>query len=1249
MKTHSATEQRRPPGPAPGLSFLPRAAWVLTAFAALFFTGGLRAQTFDPVIDQVIAVEDNNSFFDHEGDTPAVIIIRNAGVVTASLSGWSLTDDPQVPRKWIVPTVAGGGTTLGPNQTIAVFASAKNRLILPFATNFLLPCGSTAYLYNPQSVLRSQKTVYSRECRECLPLFNVDTIGMWIVPTPANPPPTGGDWRLPAFADTSWNRGQRCLGYDVDPLRLGMTLYSTFDTPDVDTVNRLITDVSGPTLHTGIYTQGVTGGNNVGIPSTTLPKILQNVQFFGLNNINSFVTYPHHAELEPATGSYTFSVWLHPTSPDLQGNEVIFRKGLDSSTSTPGYACLRSSTGGILFTGVSPGQPAATVVVTSGFPVGQWNHLMIVISRGATSTMTIYQNGVQRAQQTITAAQTISGGTSPLYLARQITGSAAMYTGRMDDFITWNRALPAAEITRVFQAGNDGKRVDDPTAPGGQAQLYGPCIQTSVQAAMYGINTSLYERIRFTAPTPSTISALRLRVKYDDGFIAYINGIEVARRNAPTGVPLWNSAAPADRPDANGIVVEDILLPPAAVSALTAGSNNVLAIHAMNFKADDLRFLICPDLCYEQFRPEDCNVTTSGREFWITFPGNAPEDLPGNPLRLSVCLTGSAGTQGNVSIPGINPPFSQNFTLPAGGKLEMLLPKTASLEASDVIEKKGVRISANANIAVYGRTRIDYSTDTFLAHQVKCLGSEYLVLGWGNSWVGLPDLNGSQFGIVATTDNTHVTITPTFATGAHPAGVPYNFILNTGQTYLLRNRGDSPADLTGTEIKSDAPIAVFGGHRCANVAGTQFFCNTVIEQCLPVPLWNTEYCTAPFLTRSGGDRVRVLASENGTTISINGVLQAGVLNRGDKRELLLATGAAISSGRRILVAHISRSSDADTVINADPFQLNAQPTSSWLGGYKFCTPPASEFPGNYCHIIARTAEIAGVGIVPAPVVLGAAVAIPGTLYSYRRATLAAATTYVSSGRTHGLEIYGYDEYDAYGHSGGMGFIDTLPPSFQCPPDITIFTTPQPGGAELAVLPDLAAQFGITDNCCPPQTIIVDQNPKPGTMLQEGDYTVTVTAIDCSQNRITCIIIVHVRKDPRAAAFPGAYGNPALEATVWGWNANPDHDEFTNSEEYAVGTDMARPSGLGDAFTFKRAMHDGQEVFELSYRKRTDDPSLEYHLEGSDDMVGWLGGLGHFVELSERPDPLPGFNRVTVWSVDSAMQDRFFIRFRPRRN
>ncbi|MCZ6792978.1 MAG: lamin tail domain-containing protein, partial [Planctomycetota bacterium] len=74
---------------------------------------------------------------------------------------------------------------------------------------------------------------------------------------------------------------------------------------------------------------------------------------------------------------------------------------------------------------------------------------------------------------------------------------------------------------------------------------YTALIGSDVQARMLGVNPTVYLRLPFDVTDPAAIDRLTLRIRYDDGFVAYLNGQEVSRRNAPA-VPTWNSSATAE-------------------------------------------------------------------------------------------------------------------------------------------------------------------------------------------------------------------------------------------------------------------------------------------------------------------------------------------------------------------------------------------------------------------------------------------------------------------------------------------------------------------------------------------------------------------------------------------------------------------------------------------------------------------------------------------------------------------------------
>jgi len=55
--------------------------------------------------------------------------------------------------------------------------------------------------------------------------------------------------------------------------------------------------------------------------------------------------------------------------------------------------------------------------------------------------------------------------------------------------------------------------------------------------------TAVYLRRTFDITDLSSIIALAMHIDYDDGYIAYLNGIEMARNGIPNGVPVYNTLA----------------------------------------------------------------------------------------------------------------------------------------------------------------------------------------------------------------------------------------------------------------------------------------------------------------------------------------------------------------------------------------------------------------------------------------------------------------------------------------------------------------------------------------------------------------------------------------------------------------------------------------------------------------------------------------------------------------------------------
>jgi len=119
-----------------------------------------------------------------------------------------------------------------------------------------------------------------------------------------------------------------------------------------------------------------------------------------------------------------------------------------------------------------------------------------------------------------------------------------------------------------------------------------PTVATDVRAIMQGVNSTVYVRIPFEAPDPSAFDALTLLLQYDDGFVAYLNGVEVARANAPSTI-AYNSSATTTK-GSNPTFAETFSLT-AHLGLLQTGTN-LLAIRGLNVAAGDEDFLIRAEL-----------------------------------------------------------------------------------------------------------------------------------------------------------------------------------------------------------------------------------------------------------------------------------------------------------------------------------------------------------------------------------------------------------------------------------------------------------------------------------------------------------------------------------------------------------------------------------------------------------------------------------------------------------------------------
>ena len=173
--------------------------------------------------------------------------------------------------------------------------------------------------------------------------------------------------------------------------------------------------------------------------------------------------------------------------------------------------------------------------------------------------------------------------------------------------VKWCVPLNAAAMPANWPATNftDAAWSSGLTGVGFSSGAFAGLVQTDAGSAMSNINATALLRVPFTIPEEDlpTLDTLTLRMKYDDGFVAYLNGVEVARRNAPA-TPAWNSAATTSHDVAAALVLEDLDV--TSFIPLLQEGDNVLAIQGLNVAPNDGDFLVLPQLvgCKFNLLPE---------------------------------------------------------------------------------------------------------------------------------------------------------------------------------------------------------------------------------------------------------------------------------------------------------------------------------------------------------------------------------------------------------------------------------------------------------------------------------------------------------------------------------------------------------------------------------------------------------------------------------------------------------------------
>ncbi|MGB1017059.1 MAG: hypothetical protein ACPG4T_23180, partial [Nannocystaceae bacterium] len=304
----------------------------------------------------------------------------------------------------------------------------------------------------------------------------------------------------------------------------------------------------------------------------------------------------------------------------------------------------------------------------------------------------------------------------------------------------------------------------------------------------------------------------------------------------------------------------------------------------------------------------------------------------------------------------------------------------AGIISSGIVAGRAFRIASDLPVVATQFNPIGgasgHTTDASLLLPTHTLGEDYIHLAWNRGFGA-----GSTLDVVATEDNTVLTMTPSVNTPAGSNGLP---AMTQGQpTEVTLNRydyvqitvGPNNPDLSGTQISATAPVAVFGGHSCANVPTTSVTaCDHVEEQIFPLETWGKDYIAArnPVRNQQNPENMvwRIIAAEDNTTINFDPPVSIGNqvnLDSGQMVQFEDTQDFSVTANDPILLAGYMIGCNGANVPGCpgDPYMVQMVAVEQYRSDYVFLVD--ASYDADFAKLVRPTGasvEVACLGVVP---------------------------------------------------------------------------------------------------------------------------------------------------------------------------------------------------------------------------------------------------------------------------------------------
>jgi hypothetical protein len=557
----------------------------------------------NPIISEFMA-SNSTTLKDYYGKYPDWLEIYNPNTDTLDLSGWKLQNNSTV---WTIPA----NVTISGMSYLTVFCDSRDTIAAngELHANFklgasgdylglLAPDNTVVSEYSPEYPQQYADISYGLVWQEqSTSIISSGATAKVLVPTSSNGGSSlGTTWEGSAatepFDDSSWLSGTTGVGMTttVTPVastNLKLRLNS-------NTLATIVTDTSGASHNaTNGGASWVSSSTDTQSESMTRSGALQ---FNASENDRMFVT-GNTDFYNASQGAIMF--WMR--SGGTYGTSGDGALLVDYRTSS-GMQISQTNAGQIRVRVYSASIAANDVLSNATVSDNQWHHVTVTFNRTSGGVCAIYIDGVLDNQGANSTSWTWGSSSYPFEIGRTTvshTPSLTMknYHGLLDDIRFYNASLTTTDIDNIAKGTDETVSSTD--------------VGLNVTSQMQNVNSSAFIRIPFTITDVGSIDNLLLSLRFNDGFIAWINGVQVAAVNAPES-PAWNSAA-------TGVHTPNMLWRGLIddVSDLLQTGTNILAIQGLNYSASDPSFLILPQL--------SCNVTSifgaEGKYFVAPTPG----------------------------------------------------------------------------------------------------------------------------------------------------------------------------------------------------------------------------------------------------------------------------------------------------------------------------------------------------------------------------------------------------------------------------------------------------------------------------------------------------------------------------------------------------------------------------------------------------------------------------------------------------